>query len=319
MGRDGYEIVRAAVAKLIEEGVVDISGDVPLEEVDPRYERVSNCEVCGAPSSGHPVLFWKHNTPVVRCTSCGLLYANPRWKAEHLFGRYTEEYWELYADKLDATPLDRKAVTERQAYYLWRLEPAFQNGRLLDVGCATGDFLLAAKAKGWETYGVETSEISAKIAERDLGRPIHVGTLETAPFEDSFFDTITMFDVIEHLRNPRSYIERIARLLRPGGFVYLTTPNIHSLAYRLLGTEWDVIGPNDHLYYFAPLTLRRLLESCGFTIHFMETTATESITWQQWLRTPALKPLAPALRKLSIPVSRRFLMGDGLSVIARLL
>src|SRR5438876_12334195 len=118
---------------------------MPLEEVDFRYERLSYCDLCGAPSSGHPILFWKYNTPVVRCTTCGLLYANPRWKAEHLFARYTEEYWELYTRKrVGATPLDQDAAHERQAFYLWKLEPAFLNGRLLDIGCATGDFLSAA-------------------------------------------------------------------------------------------------------------------------------------------------------------------------------
>ena len=69
---------------------------MPLPEVDLRYEPVAACAVCQAPSAQHPIVLWKFNTPVVRCDTCGLLYANPRWKDEHLFGSYDPEYWAGY-------------------------------------------------------------------------------------------------------------------------------------------------------------------------------------------------------------------------------
>jgi SAM-dependent methyltransferase len=317
VGYEPYNKARNIVASMIDRGLLEISGEVPLESVDPRYERVDKCDLCGAPSASHPTLFWKHNTPVVRCTTCGLIYANPRWKAEYLFGRYTPEYWQHYADEIKSghiDPIFDQAFYDRPLNYL---EHVRQNRRVLDVGCATGEFLVAAKARGWQVYGVEPSPIGAAVAERIPGSTIHVGTLDTAPWPDAYFDAVALFEVIEHLQSPRAYIEKIARLVRPGGMLALSTPNIHSLAYRLLGREWNAVGPNDHLYYFSPRTLERLLNSCGFTIHYIGTVATSEETWKRWLRLNPLQKLAPVLPSATSRITNRFLAGEAISLIAR--
>lgn len=312
-----YAETRTMVVRMVDEGMLRISGYASLEQVDLRYERVASCDLCGSSSDEHKVVLWKYNTPVVRCSDCGLMYANPRWKAEHLFGRYTQEYWSQYEDKIhDVTPDD----AGNQARYdplLGIFEVARENNRLLDIGCATGHLLSAAKARGWEVYGVETSHISAVQARQKTGGQIHEGTLDTAPFPEGWFDAITLLDVIEHLQSPSEYMRRIATLLRPGGVFLVATPNIHSLAYRLLGRKWTIVGPNDHLYYFSPRTLERLLRKAGFGIHSIYTTATEINSWQEWVRNPALRWLAPTLRRVTAPFVHRFLLGDQVSIVAR--
>ena len=312
-----YNKVRALVVQLVGRDVLKVCGTVPLDEVDGRYERVPVCDLCNDPSSEHKTIFWKYNTPVVRCSNCGLLYANPRWKAEHLFGRYTSEYWDQYASAIKETALDQVANQARWDPYLDTLELARKNNRLLDVGCATGEFLLAAKARGWEIYGVETSPVAAEYASRVTGARIHTGTLETTDFADQWFDVVTMWDVIEHLQSPRSYMRQAAKLLRNDGVIGLTTPNIRSLAYLLLNRDWDAIGPNDHLYYFSPRTLEDLLKASGFAVHHMGTTATEVHTWNSWLKPKPLKRLARLLRNVTLPLSLRFLWGDELYVVGR--
>jgi 2-polyprenyl-3-methyl-5-hydroxy-6-metoxy-1,4-benzoquinol methylase len=317
VGYEAYNEARHTVARMVKHGILEISSEMPLEEADPRYERVAICDLCGSPSSNHSIILWKHNTPMVRCTSCGLVYANPRWKAEYLFGRYTPDYWQDYADKIRHTAIDPAA---NQAFYaapLNHLEPVRQTWRLLDVGCATGEFLSAAQARHWQVYGVEPSPIGAALAERVPGATIHTGTLDTAPWPDAYFDAVALFEVIEHLQSPRAYIEKIARLVRPGGMLVLTTPNIRSLAYFLVGRRWDPVGPNDHLYLFSPKTLQRLLDSCGLTIHHMHTLATDTTTWRAWLRYPLLQHLAPLLRHASYPLTKPFLLGDSIFLVAR--
>ncbi len=302
---------RALVVGLVDAGALEIVGHAPLVEVDPRYERVSLCDLCMAPSGEHPIVFWKYNTPVVRCTGCGLLYSNPRWKAEHLFGRYTPDYWQQYADRVKSTAVDPVANQARWDPYLDTLENARMTGRLLDIGCATGEFLMAAKARGWEVYGVEPSAIAAELAEQATGATIYTGTLDAAPFPYGWFDVVTLWDVIEHVQSPRVYIEQAARLVRRGGMLALTTPNIQSMNYWLLGAKWWVIGPNDHIYYFAPRTMQRLLTDCGFKIHVMHTATNRLDTWQQstrWLR---------ALRRLTQPFVNRFMWGAELYMVAR--
>ena len=312
-----YPRFRTMLLALVDRGVMRPCGRVPLEQVDARYERVPACAVCGSSSQTHTTLFWKYGTPVVRCEQCGLLYANPRWHAAHLFGRYTPEYWDRYAETVRDTAVDLQANNARWQPFLDTLAAGRRSNRLLDVGCATGEFLLAAQANGWEVYGVETSPPAAARAERLSRATVHTGTLETAPFPDAAFDAITMWDVIEHLQDPRAYLQTAARLLRPGGLLSITTPNIRSLAYFLLGPAWRPVGPNDHLYYFAPRSLARLLAECGFSIYVMHTMAAELTTWHQFLHLPALHPLAPLLRKLTLPLTNRLLLGDTIYLVAQ--
>jgi len=85
----------------------------------------------------------------------------------------------------------------------------------------------------------------------------------------------------------------------------------------LLGPDWHVVGPNEHIYYFSPRTLSRLLAGNGFLIHWMLTFHTPLVVWRQWLRYPALDPLARLLHTPSQSVSARYLLGDELYVLAR--
>jgi SAM-dependent methyltransferase len=211
------------------------------------------------------------------------------------------------------------ANEERWRHFISHIEPGRLYNRVLDVGCATGGFLVAAQGRGWEVYGVEPSPGGAQEAARRTGAQIHVGTLDTAPFEDGWFDAITLWDVIEHVQSPRAYLAHAARLVRPGGFISMLTPNVHGLAFRLLGRGWSAIGPNDHIYYFAPLTMSRLLKSSGFRIHSMATGAVKADVWRRWLRYRALGRLAEWLSRLSLarPVAGRLLLGDDLYVVGR--
>jgi 2-polyprenyl-3-methyl-5-hydroxy-6-metoxy-1,4-benzoquinol methylase len=305
------------VASLANRSILKPCGLVPLEQVDGRYERVATCQVCGASSGEHKIVLWKYNTPVVRCKSCGLYYANPRWKTEHLFSRYTEDYWEEYAGTISHTSVDEATNNAHWSPFLWPHDGVRLTNRLLDVGCATGEFLLAARARHWQVYGVESSPIGAATAARVPGSQVHSGTLDTADYPDSYFDVVTMWDVIEHLQSPRRYLQRISEILRPGGLLSITTPNIRSLSFWLLGVNWSEVGPNDHLYYFTPRTLARLLDECGFSIYTMSTMAVEAVVWRQWLKYQRLHPLAPLLRNLSLPITNRLLLGDELYVIAQ--
>jgi SAM-dependent methyltransferase len=89
--------------------------------------------------------------------------------------------------------------------------------------------------------------------------------LQQAQFESDSFDVITLMDVIEHLANPLELASEIFRILRPGGVLFLTTPNFGSLFVKLYGAHAYGIGPDDHASYFQPGTIRRLLSHSGFT------------------------------------------------------
>jgi 2-polyprenyl-3-methyl-5-hydroxy-6-metoxy-1,4-benzoquinol methylase len=120
-------------------------------------------------------------------------------------------------------------------------------GRLLDVGCATGYFLNAARLD-FEVSGVEPSRWAVDYARTRLHLNVTEGHLEAVDLPLEGFDVITMNDVIEHFSDPRAALERSAALLRPGGILYLVTPDIGSLSARVLRGRWWGLRPA-HLYY----------------------------------------------------------------------
>jgi SAM-dependent methyltransferase len=89
-------------------------------------------------------------------------------------------------------------------------------------------------------------------------------TLENSSFQASFFDVITSFDVIEHIPDPNALLRKAHEILRPGGVIYLQTPNLAGLNARLLGTRWESLEPDDHVCLYTPISLKRILSRHGF-------------------------------------------------------
>jgi len=137
-----------------------------------------------------------------------------------------------------------------------------RSGRLLEVGVSTGYFLNAARVD-YEVTGLEPSDWACRIARERFGLAVYPETLESSRrFAPGSFDVVAMIDVIEHLSDPRAAVRRAVELLRPGGLLYLVTPDIGSLSARLLRGYWWGLRPA-HLYYFDQSTIGRLLDSEG--------------------------------------------------------
>lgn len=138
------------------------------------------------------------------------------------------------------------------------------NPRHLDVGCALGFMLQEAKAAGWEPAGVETSNFAARYAEEHTGCPVYAGTLQEAAFATESFDVVTLTDVIEHVADPLDLVSEIYRILRPGGVLFVVAPNFGSFFVRLYGASAYAVWPDQHIVYFQPATISRLLRKVGF-------------------------------------------------------
>jgi 2-polyprenyl-3-methyl-5-hydroxy-6-metoxy-1,4-benzoquinol methylase len=138
-------------------------------------------------------------------------------------------------------------------------------GGLLDVGCGTGRFLIAARNRGWRVAGVDLSEANA-LAAQGVGLDVRGTTLSGAGFTAASFDAARLNSVIEHLPEPLELLSDIARVVRPGGVLSLSTPNVTSTSARLLGADWHQLGRegNAHVVFFSRTTLTRALEETGF-------------------------------------------------------
>lgn len=137
-------------------------------------------------------------------------------------------------------------------------------GRLLDVGFGQGALLAVAQKRGWQTYGIEASHAAVEQGIKHGVGELAVGDFLDAPWEDGNFDVIVMTELIEHLTSPRQFLEKARALLRKGGVLYLTTPHGYGLSGRLIGGEWSVLGPPEHLQLYSVDSMKHVLREAGF-------------------------------------------------------
>jgi 2-polyprenyl-3-methyl-5-hydroxy-6-metoxy-1,4-benzoquinol methylase len=224
----------------------------------PRFETscLRPCPLCGCRQ------FSNVFGAIRRCKCCRLCLINPlgTYPGENETKDYfLKSYLPVHLENLEGTLAERRAHIAAMKVYC----PMPAHPRLLDVGCALGFMLHEAKLAGWEPEGIETSEFAARYAAQHTGCPVHAGTLETAGLERESFDVVTLMDVIEHVAEPRKLIREIHQILRPGGILFIVTPNFGSLFVKLYGPRAYGVGP-DHVVYFEPSTMSRLLCEVGF-------------------------------------------------------
>ena len=171
-------------------------------------------------------------------------------------------------------------------------EPYRKNNRLLDVGCGAGTFLEAAARAGWQATGVEVSRTAAEHI-RKQGIDVFCGELEKANYPNDHFDVVIASEVLEHVPDPKSMIEGIARVLRPGGLLWATTPHGRGISARVLGVGWSIVCPPEHLQLFSVSSIKKLLSSAGFSSVKVATHGTNPFEILHSLRS-APKPTTPA-------------------------
>ncbi len=190
---------------------------------------------------------------LLACSNCSLVQVHPQPSESEL-----GDYYALYCYE-DPAPweigLATRASLDRLAVELARYRTT---GRLLDVGCGAGHILGTMHREGWLAEGTELSSTAAARL-REQGFTVHVGPVETIELPKAHYDVVVMSEVIEHLLKPHHALERVAEALRPGGALYLTTPNFDSLSRRVLGTKWRPIEIPEHLFYFSARSLSGLL------------------------------------------------------------
>lgn len=190
---------------------------------------------------------------IERCVDCGLVTL-PLHHAPPV----------SYEDAADPYYVEQAPERIANAHRLLAQLPE-QGGRLLEIGCACGFLLVAARERGWTAQGVEMSAWASGYARETLGLAVHTGTLEAAALPAGHFDAVVLADVIEHLVEPRATLAEIHRVLRPGGRLLLLTPDVGSLMARLAGPRWWGLL-DDHYFYFSRATLSRLLDEQGFAV-----------------------------------------------------
>lgn len=258
------------------------------------------CPVCGSVSKRD---FEKFGKAFHSCTACGLGFIHPPLPPEEVERMYGQSYYDSWGIDTDdvATERMKQATFHSKLTVIEEYMPT--KGRILDIGCATGFFLDAARQRGWVPYGVELSSYSSALARKKIGDDrIFTGQVEEAHFVDGFFDAVVMTDVIEHVLDVRPFIAEVARILRPGGVVAVTTPDPLALSCRLLRKHWPHYKL-EHLLYFTPEALSLLMAPVGFRRQRLMA-ATKTLTFsylERQMRTypvPVITPLVALLAQM---------------------
>lgn len=222
---------------------------------DPRIEKTQRvCVACG--SAKARLLGVKNEFDLVTCLECDSIYTpyTPWYSSADFYSGYY-----LNEDELSPPPHVNTRLEEITAEFA----PYRGNNRLLDVGCGAGNLLQAARKHGWDARGLDVSPGAVKHV-RGLGFEVFEGELSRAEFPAQHFDVITAAELVEHLVNPQTLLQEVARILRPGGLFWLTTPHARGLSGRLLGMNWTCVWPPEHLQLFSVRGLKKLLREAGF-------------------------------------------------------
>ncbi|MGA9544734.1 MAG: class I SAM-dependent methyltransferase [Candidatus Sulfotelmatobacter sp.] len=201
---------------------------------------------------------------LVRCPKCSHTWLKdaPRLEemAEH-YGPYYDRFITAAGESSPDKARGRAEVVERYK----------SSGALLDLGCSSGAFLESLQSGNWQLFGIEVSAETARRAEETTGARVFVGDILEAPFPPESFDVITCFDVLEHVHEPKSVLEKVHRWLKPGGIFYTQLPNINSGEARLFKSFWYGLELPRHLQHFSPEAMRYLADLVGLQEVSIET------------------------------------------------
>ena len=206
----------------------------------------------------------------VKCIQCSLVQMNPQPLDEYVQRRYSDLYGDDYLSYellnedvyLD---LQKRALADAGFDRIEQdLKKNVQQPSVLDIGCATGALLAYLKERNWNATGVEISP-AAEYARNKRKLDIRSQSLECCGFPAESFDLALASHLLEHLNNPRAFIRETWRVMRPGSYLLLTTPNIDGFQARLFGNRWRS-AIFDHLYLFSKRTIAALLALEGFTV-----------------------------------------------------
>jgi len=278
------------------------------------------CPICG--SIKNKFFCEKNKYKIYNCENCEVGFVYP--VSNNLEKIYGENYFSGNEEGRGYVDYDRDKKPMKKIFenYLDKFKKLVKGRKIFDIGTATGYFLDLARKRGWQTSGIEISEFASKIAKKK-GHNIFTGQLKEKEINDSF-DVITMWDVLEHLDNPKKTLLKVNKLLNKEGLLAINTINKGSLWAKIYGKYWHLIIPPEHLFYYSYKNLEILLSQTGFKVLYVKKIGKKfSLAYifnmlYSWQKLVIWKKLAIFFnksfwRKIIIPINLR----DNILIIAR--
>lgn len=246
--------------------------------------KIEFCPLCDSNEFRH-LLTDVQGNQYSKCKYCDLVFQNPRKVIE-----YEEEYWTSEKDP-DGNIRNMMSDKERSFKVRNRMQQEIDyvnsknGGKILDAGCGPG-FFLAEIDSHWEKYGVEISDVNLDYIKENFEDIIcKRSELENIPFENSFFDFIYCFQVLEHVADPKRIVHEFSRVLKPGGEIIISTPNIDSFVSKRFKGNYRLLG-DGHIIMWSTKTIEILFERINYQISKVKYPffKTDYFTWANLLR-----------------------------------
>ena len=298
----------------------------PIDELVTRFGRIPDelltrrvCPTCGC--ADETLELEKDHMRIVRCKACDLVYVNPTFDEAHYRQVYASQVYQDIVRDLGINSHEYRVGrfgTERVGMMAEQLRANGRAPRYLDVGCSTGFVVEAARDRGWDAIGIDLNPSAVEYG-RTRGLDLRTVSLEDAGFVPASFDAVSLFDVLEHLLDPRRTLSSCVQLLAAGGIVFLYVPNFDSASRLLMGANAHFIWPTHHLNYYTPTTVRDLILRSGLTPELIVTEGLD-IEDYLWYRREVLNRSDEGLKEIADVL--QFLAnagcyGKNLRVIAR--
>jgi len=222
----------------------------------------TKCPICNL--SDEKSLFTIQNFQLVKCRKCYLVYLNPRPKRQDLGKFYPHDYYGKggkFKRILERWLTGLSNLRRRLVIYRYK-----KGGKILDLGCGTGEFLQVFSQKKWKRYGVEPNPLGYEIAVKKQGVKLYSEELINCCFPSNHFDVITAWHVLEHVYNLEETLDEIERILKNDGILFLSTPNLGGVGFKISGKHWFHLDIPRHLFLFNQQSLREILNLSGFKI-----------------------------------------------------
>ncbi len=237
--------------------------------IDPTTQRVAvkytvkrDCVVCS--SSHNTFLFDKYGFTYVQCSDCSMIFTDPVLSQKYLDELYEYSHaLEYYASLMTVEAKKRRARISSKIATKIHGNVKTEGGKRkwLDIGCGYGALLRAAGEKGYSLYGIEPSKDCQKKLQ-EVNVEVY-DDLMSAPFSEGYFDVISLKQVIEHLFDPKEVVSYAYRLLKPGGVLWIATPNTKGVGMKIM-KEHHPSYQRGHINMFSTVTLRRMVLEAGF-------------------------------------------------------
>ncbi|MFM5907000.1 MAG: class I SAM-dependent methyltransferase [Novosphingobium sp.] len=243
--------------------------------------------------------------PIVACRTCGLLRTDPRPTPDTVGFYYPADYGPYVGTTVTASSaaaasgLKGAVIAAGKWLFNSRAQaiPRMSPGRLLEIGCASGSYLHAMAAQGWQVEGIEFSPESAETA-RKLGHHVDTGAVETIEKAPGQYDLIAGWMVLEHLHQPLAVLKKLRLWVKPSGNLVVSVPNAGGFQRRLFGPNWHDLHLPNHLYHYDPQSIRNLMAAAGWRvtrIHHHRTLSNAIASTGYWLRDRGVKGIARML------------------------